>query len=285
MINNNNEYNKLIYNNEIYNKGYYNGDIVFGYTPEPIIPEFILTIKTTATSGEYYWENNNYTNSNYNFKYIFRGVTYSATGSNSSRKVDFSNVSIGEELDIVFTGIMTNFKVNNANSRGCYLKSVNFGNEIKFNSFESMFANSTNLVTVNLNGINLDNMLTFSASYMFSNCPSLIDINLKNLNKPFNSIIGMFSNSPNINLLKSGIQNWDVSNLDYGSRFLLGAPDTSDNTLFIDQLYNNWVTKLPNVTGSRRIDFGDIKYTQASASARSQIISKGWTLNDGGLKT
>ena len=284
MINNNNIYNKLIYNGEIYNKGYYNGDIVFGYTPEPIIPEFILTIKTTARNGDFSINLPNTSGAVYNVRVNFNGSNTTLT-SFANRTFYFSGRSIGEELQMIFTGVMPYFRFNSNNIVGCYLKSVNFGNQIKFKAFTNMFTNATNLETVNLNGINLDDISIISANDMFNNCPSLIDINLKNLNKPFYSITGMFRNSPNINLLKSGIQNWDVSNLNYGTNFLLGAPDTEDNTLFLDQLYNNWATKLPNVTGSKPIDFGDIKYTQASTSARSQIISKGWTLNDGGLKT
>lgn len=120
-----------------------------------------------------------------------------------------------------------------------------------------------------------------SASGVFALCSSITNVegltpwdvsNVTDMNQMFLACS---------NIIMNPLVNWDVSNLTSAVQFMTGVPNTRARQTQLTLLYQQWAVKLPNSTGT--LDFGSIKYASAATNARNVILSKGWTIIDGGL--
>lgn len=83
------------------------------------------------------------------------------------------------------------------------------------------------------------------------------------------------------NIIMNPLVNWNVVSLISATAFMAGVPNTPARQTQLTLLYQQWASKLPVSTGT--LDFGSIKYNSSATNARNVILSKGWTIIDGGL--
>ena len=77
------------------------------------------------------------------------------------------------------------------------------------------------------------------------------------------------------------IGSWNVSNVTIFNDFMgLQTPSTF-SAANLDAIYNGWDSRA--VQTPITITFGSAKHTSASSAARASLISKGWTITDGGI--
>jgi len=77
------------------------------------------------------------------------------------------------------------------------------------------------------------------------------------------------------------IGSWNVSNVTIFNDFMgLQTPSTF-SAANLDAIYNGWDSRA--VQTPITITFGSAKHTSASSAARANLISKGWTITDGGI--
>ena len=116
---------------------------------------------------------------------------------------------------------------------------------------------------------------------MFKNATSFNqDINSWDIGKAVN-INSMFAGATGF---QQNIGSWDVSNLN-GSHYLFmdgrNTAITRYPTANYDNLLIGWAPQ--NVNNGLTFNFGGAKYSAgAAASARATLVSKGWTIVDGG---
>jgi hypothetical protein len=78
------------------------------------------------------------------------------------------------------------------------------------------------------------------------------------------------------------IGNWNISGVTTFSNFMGGKTPSTLSATNLDDIYNGWVTKNPQIGIS--ITFGSAKHTSGSASNRNILTSTyGWTITDGGI--
>jgi surface protein len=81
-------------------------------------------------------------------------------------------------------------------------------------------------------------------------------------------------------LFNQDISSWDISNVNNMENFMLGK--TTSDYSYYDDLLNSW--SLLTLQYDVILDMGQIEYTSAASTAKSDIISNyNWTINDGGL--
>jgi len=95
----------------------------------------------------------------------------------------------------------------------------------------------------------------------------------------YTSLYNMFNTTPNYD---ADISYWDVSNLTNGGNLFKSSGGLSTSNY--DAALISWSEKLPTRTTTSILSFGTSKYTPGGAAeaARTAIIAKGWTKQDGG---
>ena len=88
----------------------------------------------------------------------------------------------------------------------------------------------------------------------------------------------MFSGATAFN---QNIGSWNVSNVANFISFLPNGTSINFSTTNLDAIYNGWDSRA--VQTPIVITFGSAKYTAASSTARASLVSKGWTITDGGI--
>ncbi len=76
------------------------------------------------------------------------------------------------------------------------------------------------------------------------------------------------------------IGNWSIGTVSNFTNFMSTKTDLTFSAANLDAIYNGWSGQnvQPNIT----ISFGTAKYTAAGAAGRELLVSKGWTITDGG---
>ena len=88
------------------------------------------------------------------------------------------------------------------------------------------------------------------------------------------NITSMLRNTP----FDQDLGSWNVSTIDHATNFLAGGTLSTSN---YDSLLQGWAPQ--SVNNGVSISFGNSRYSAGSAaSARSTLVSKGWTITDGG---
>jgi hypothetical protein len=88
---------------------------------------------------------------------------------------------------------------------------------------------------------------------------------------------------------KQNIGNWNISGVTNFSFFMADKTDTTLFTSNLDDIYNGWSTKNPQINIT--IHFGGAKYTSAGSAGKAILTGStgsggyGWTIFDGGLFT
>jgi len=75
------------------------------------------------------------------------------------------------------------------------------------------------------------------------------------------------------------LSNWDVSNIPYMAEMFAGSRALSTDNY--DKILQGWAAQ--EVRLNVPFDAGTTKYSPAAAPARSILVSKGWTISDGGM--
>ena len=105
----------------------------------------------------------------------------------------------------------------------------------------------------------------------------------------FNSNIGSWDVSRVTNMAQmfegatafdQNIGNWSIGTVSNFTNFMSTKTDLTFSAANLDAIYNGWSGQnvQPNIT----ISFGTAKYTAAGAAGRALLVSKGWTITDGG---
>jgi surface protein len=76
------------------------------------------------------------------------------------------------------------------------------------------------------------------------------------------------------------ISRWNIGNVTNFTNFMASKTDLTFSSSNLDAIYNGWGSQ--NVKPGITISFGTAKYSAAGASGRAALISKGWTIIDGG---
>ena len=108
-------------------------------------------------------------------------------------------------------------------------------------------------------------------------------------NTVFNQNIGVWNVSgvTNMSFMFDGatafdqnIGNWSIGTVSNFTNFMSTKTDLTFSAANLDAIYNGWSGQnvQPNIT----ISFGTAKYTAAGAAGRELLVSKGWTITDGG---
>jgi surface protein len=93
----------------------------------------------------------------------------------------------------------------------------------------------------------------------------------------------------NNSYFKQNIGNWNISGVTDFYLFMQTKTDTTFFTSNLDDIYNGWSTKNPQI--NRTITFGSAKYTSAGSAGKAILTGStfsggyGWTIYDGGLFT
>ena len=110
-------------------------------------------------------------------------------------------------------------------------------------------------------------------SYTFNDTPFNQPIGGWNMGSATN-ITSMLRNTP----FDQDLGSWNVSAIDHATNFLAGGTLSTSN---YDSLLQGWAPQ--SVNNGVSISFGNSRYSAGSAaSARSTLVSKGWTITDGG---
>jgi surface protein len=122
-------------------------------------------------------------------------------------------------------------------------------------------------------------------SQMFYNSKFNQDISGWDVSKVINMTY-MFSQNQ---YFKQNIGNWNISGVTNFSFFMANKTDTTLLTSNLDDIYNGWSTKNPQINIT--IHFGTAKYTSAGSAGKAILTGStgsggyGWTIFDGGLFT
>lgn len=136
----------------------------------------------------------------------------------------------------------------------------------------NMFSRCESLTSVVLSEFDVKNVTNMND--MFSYCVSLTDVDVSNLDTSnVTSMNAMFYNTGSV---KVDVSNFKVNSLLTAEIF--SANSTIMDVSTYDRTLENWSTQVVN--SGVRIDFGGCKYT--NVTARQALISKGWTIADGG---
>ena len=150
----------------------------------------------------------------------------------------------------------------------------NSWNVSQANSFNGFFESTP----FNKSLSNWDTSSTVGTSNMFgSNTAFNQDISMWNISKVTN-IIGMFSGAT---AFDKSLASWDVTSFS-GNQLLFFGNGSGLSTANYDDTLIGWATQ--NVKTGVSINFGTSKYTAGgeAAAARATLVTKGWTITDGG---
>jgi surface protein len=88
----------------------------------------------------------------------------------------------------------------------------------------------------------------------------------------------MFQGATNFN---QDIGSWNISSVIFITGFMSTKTPTTFSAANLDAIYNGWSSRPSNSNLS--ISFGTAKYTSASSAGRAILVSRGWTIVDGGM--
>ena len=107
-----------------------------------------------------------------------------------------------------------------------------------------------------------------------------------NFNQPIGSwnvssvanMSNMFQNATNFN---QDIGAWNIGAVTNFTSFMVSKTPATFSATNLDSIYNGWSSRPSNSNLS--ISFGTAKYTAASSAGRAILVSRGWTIVDGGI--
>jgi surface protein len=118
---------------------------------------------------------------------------------------------------------------------------------------------------------------------VFKNCYNLVNITGIEL-MPTSTITTIYDIFFYTQDWSQDISQWDISNVDPANFRYIKNNNTNDffTTEHYDNILNGWAPQIQTSTNGDIICFGSSKYSDAGATARQQIIDKGYNLYDGG---
>ena len=175
--------------------------------------------------------------------------------------VDTWNVSNITNFSNFFHGSQFNQDCNNWN----ITKATNLSGVFESTPFNKSLSNWDTSSVTNLSSI-------FAINTVFNQ-----DISMWNMSE-VNTVIGMFSGAT---AFDKSLASWDVTSLS-GSQVLFFGNGSGLSTANYDNILIGWAAQ--NVNSGVSINFGTSQYTAVgeAAAARATLVSKGWTITDGG---
>jgi hypothetical protein len=168
---------------------------------------------------------------------------------------------------------------NGASSFNQDIGAWTFDNSYVGTSVDSMFNGASafnNGGSPSISGWNISGF--YALSYMFKNATSfnqpIGSWNLDGLQ--YKRITNMLENA---DAFDQDLSNWNVSNVTNATNFMYNASGLS--TTNYDRTLSGWSSQ--SVNNGVSIHFGNSQYSTATGAAyRSTLVSKGWTITDGG---